>query len=491
MDLKEIILNEFKLGEDALNRIIAFGLEADDLQFLTEDDIRELFPLNMLRSRVRFRAKINDWKEKLSSDTSFDAENLTESSQNSQPSLKSLLQIMQESSNGRRILQYYEENSNLSNKEREGIIEIILDEYCIYQKRKLKPEDMKTLADEIIQLFSCEKKNYDYYYIPRQRKKSPSGKLFSKYFNIRTKLRKLSESHKAAFENDESMEMDQVVVKTEAVEYMDISVNLSLKNDLSKDTISWDEVLDKWRQTFTLRQSDLTTFTYVEFLSQWPKLKDKRAPELINIDFGFLFPKKQNLLKTKWSDFKNRVRLYYETNIRNSKSRDLFVLSKITKKLNCEDYILTLLLNSVLLPTAVFKNGEGNKSKKVSIEDANEGLVMELPSINDCHKKIEELNSKYYETNSGIQPYLIVEGNPSEGLKSFYIYLSGTIYKFNSFLDSLDICFKLYHVLNLKYPKVCEIPWTLIQKYLFEIDTVNDLKNANLSVMLTYLQSEN
>lgn len=48
------------------------------------------------------------------------------------------------------------------------------------------------------------------------------------------------------------------------------------------------------------------------------------------------------------------------------------------------------------------------------------------------------------------------------------------MYKYFSVLKALDYCFKIYHVLNLKYPKQSAIVWQFVQTFFYKIKTPYD-----------------
>lgn len=167
--------------------------------------------------------------------------------------------------------------------------------------------------------------------------------------------------------------------------------------------------------------------------------------------------------------------------------RSFFVFSFI----DCEDYIYAVLLNSLLLPFAWFKNSDGNSRKKATIQDANESFCLIIPTISEYKVKVEELVGKYFENKSTIQPFIVAVGINPESINEFYVYFDKTLYKFDNFLESLDICFKIFQVFNLKYPQACELPWNFIQQYFYEINTCFDKKNPNLTSLINFMQDSN
>ncbi|XP_055855860.1 uncharacterized protein LOC129919065 [Episyrphus balteatus] len=334
----------------------------------------------------------------------------------------------------------------------------------------------------------------EYYYIPRQHKKNPSGKLYTKYFNLKTKRRKWDISVQSSSSVDGPDTREAIAVqepeKSEESE-IDESMSLSLKNILKRDCNDWKETVDKWERTFSLRQTDAKKYSKPEFLMEWPLYNDARAPSLIDIDFKLMYPGREHLLKSKWDDFKKHILKYYQNNIKNPNSKSLLVQGNETNKIDCEDYVFAVLLNSILLPSARFKSLDGSSKRKATIQDANESFVLIIPTISNYKIKIDELTTKYYQSKLTIQPFIVAEGTDGENLKAFYVFFDKTLYKLDSFIEGLDLCFKIFQVFNLEYPKNCELPWNFIQQFFYEINTPYDLKTPSLTLLLNYMKQSN
>ncbi|XP_016955735.1 uncharacterized protein LOC108027571 isoform X3 [Drosophila biarmipes] len=85
-----------------------------------------------------------------------------------------------------------------------------------------------------------------------------------------------------------------------------------------------------------------------EFLKACPKYADWRSPDLIQIDFKLLFPGKEDALSGKWENFKEKISLYYESNIHSPSCRELLKTSTKAENIDSSDFIFTILLPSVL-----------------------------------------------------------------------------------------------------------------------------------------------
>lgn len=124
--------------------------------------------------------------------------------------------------------------------------------------------------------------------------------------------------------------------------------------------------------------------------------------------------------------------------------------------------------------------------KKVTIADSQDSFVLRLTTINDYKLQIDAVITKYYNAGLTIQPFLIVEGLSETDIKGFYIYFNQNLLKFNSFIECLDTCFKIFQTLSLKYPDASQLPWMFIQKFFYEINTVYDLKSANVASLINF-----
>lgn len=149
------------------------------------------------------------------------------------------------------------------------------------------------------------------------------------------------------------------------------------------------------------------------------------------------------------------------------------------------DFIYTILLNSVILPTARFSDKGGKNLRKISIPDANESFVIHLTTINNYENVITEINDKYYNRDLTIQPFILVVGDSIYSIDKCYVYFNKTLLIFDTFLKSLDVCFKILQTLSLEYPKGCLGPWLFIQEHFYEIKINNN--NINLSSIYSLL----
>lgn len=143
-------------------------------------------------------------------------------------------------------------------------------------------------------------------------------------------------------------------------------------------------------------------------------------------------------------------------------------------------------MNAVLQSPARFHSTNGKRKKKVRILDSQESFILRLATINNYQHQIDAVIHKYYSVGLTIQPFLLVEGLSDTDIKGFYVYFNNNLIKLSSFIDCLDICFKIFQILSLKYPEACKHPWIFIQKFFYDICTVFDFKSANVTSLINF-----
>jgi len=98
----------------------------------------------------------------------------------------------------------------------------------------------------------------------------------------------------------------------------------------------------------------------------------------------------------------------------------------------------------------------------------------------------EEKNKKSQRLQQTVQPYMIfVCGTESENqISEFYVIINNHIFKVESGLKAVDICFKSFFALNLNYPDESKQVWYFIQKYFYKIETKYDKCYQNVNNLI-------
>ncbi|XP_039970048.1 uncharacterized protein LOC120781955 [Bactrocera tryoni] len=138
--------------------------------------------------------------------------------------------------------------------------------------------------------------------------------------------------------------------------------------------------------------------------SEWPRYKDFRGYELVEIDFETLYPGKGNMLFLKLEKFYKEILKIFDRDIKDRVSRELFLkylhIDNISNE--CKYCISTILLHALLQPLRL------NKDKKPTIADAQTDFVTLVATCNDIQPTIIELKNQFAVRKEKLQPRIIV-----------------------------------------------------------------------------------
>lgn len=142
-------------------------------------------------------------------------------------------------------------------------------------------------------------------------------------------------------------------------------------------------------------------------------------------------------------------------------------------------------MHSILVPsTKVFNITNGKKiCTRFSIRDSQRSFIIDGNTVAGCE---EELLKKY-ETKTQIQPLILISGSILEP-KEIVIYFEGIKYRIHSALKAIDICFKIFFVFNLEYPKESLLVWSFIQKYFYNIFTNTDFNSPQINSLISNIE---
>jgi len=130
--------------------------------------------------------------------------------------------------------------------------------------------------------------------------------------------------------------------------------------------------------------------------------------------------------------------------------------------------VLIYLLHALFAPT----------SRKLTRDDQGKKNLIKY-SIKDSH--LEQLESR----GDPIQPFILIVGTifyPKEIL----VYFDTIMYKVDSILRSVEVCYNIFHLLNLEYPSQSSIVWLFVKKYFFGVTSPYDTPHPKL-IQIYYL----
>lgn len=88
-----------------------------------------------------------------------------------------------------------------------------------------------------------------------------------------------------------------------------------------------------------------------------------------------------------------------------------------------------------------------------------------------------------------LQPYVLVIGEFPQDIQRVFVSFLDHKYCFDSILKAIDVCFKLFYVLNFEYPLECEQVWFIVQQALYDIpQTKTQRVNAASNQFISFLR---
>lgn len=149
------------------------------------------------------------------------------------------------------------------------------------------------------------------------------------------------------------------------------------------------------------------------------------------------------------------------------------------------EQLIFLLLHVILRPS--LKRKLTNVVYRSTIKDSQKSFLLHAVTVNDVQNQLEQYKTALFKRGETLQPLIIAVGlNISDA--TFYVYYDEIKYKLPSFLTSLDTCFKIFHVLNLKYPCDCTEVWYFVQRYFYCIKRKEDQISPNILCLINDLK---
>ncbi|KYM97728.1 hypothetical protein ALC62_11588, partial [Cyphomyrmex costatus] len=143
-----------------------------------------------------------------------------------------------------------------------------------------------------------------------------------------------------------------------------------------------------------------------------------------------------------------------------------------------EDYILWLQNNSESFTTVQEYWGKTVVQRKA----VNNGTIHEyfnkFPCLKlplgytliagDLQRELQTRQDKLANFHLTAQPLPIIVGSNIDTIESCYVSVNDILYKVDTPLRAVDLCFKIFHVMNASYPPEAETAWTFIEQLVYK-----------------------
>jgi hypothetical protein len=212
---------------------------------------------------------------------------------------------------------------------------------------------------------------------------------------------------------------------------------------------------------------------------------------------------------------KNSIELFKKLSETTHKGNELYFLSRYFNKINLfriflsklcpikcfllllllffsdsQDCIIAMLLCGLICPTdryTVITKGI-KKQYKPTIINAQQSFVLLVENASDFGVKIQHCRDHYQVYGFKMQPMIFVVGKDVTQIEFSYVIFDGVYYKFDKFIDALDLCYKIFWVFGLHYQKECILNWQFIQKYFFGMKSVSEKSSPKINTLIQRLK---
>ncbi|KAL6256768.1 hypothetical protein P5V15_011705 [Pogonomyrmex californicus] len=111
---------------------------------------------------------------------------------------------------------------------------------------------------------------------------------------------------------------------------------------------------------------------------------------------------------------------------------------------------------------------------KASIALSRNSMIKYVTTCVDIIKIRQEVSDIANEIQTSIQLYIIIVGS-IKNVTNSYVTINEILYLTESTLETLNVCFKAFHVLKINYLDTSKHLWMLIQKGLYQFHTLWDI----------------
>ncbi|XP_013108451.2 uncharacterized protein LOC106087822 [Stomoxys calcitrans] len=369
---------------------------------------------------------------------------------------------------------------NLENKHRTKIAKAIIT--YIHDndpERKLSREEFIQLAQYIVEIFPTEVS--ETYYVPFRNRHLPKGKLYDAYNNNRTRLRAAGVISKR-----EKLDTEEKVVENSSVDDNEAFQDFQ-ESDLdilqSPRIESWDEVVMAWKKSHQYRQNELQNeqINALEYVDKYAVLQNEKCDELFEIDFKLMYPKAKSI--NEWRNYYYKV-MDKTKHMRDNWIRDIFKNIEDAENCNEEDSKLAfaLMLVPYIIPNPRYR-------RKQEIQECFITYSQSDPFAEDdqCEQQQQHTVKRLKIEN---EPKIYFVGNNCKPISHAYIDMPGLRMKFDKPLKAVEVCFKCFMAMKIRYPKSCFYVWVLIQQLIFGVKTKHDSILPNVTTLINDLSNE-
>ncbi|OXA55347.1 hypothetical protein Fcan01_09059 [Folsomia candida] len=230
------------------------------------------------------------------------------------------------------------------------------------------------------------------------------------------------------------------------------------KSWLCYSSTPFDQVAEYMAQTFRL--------------SQWPRLID--TPGMIDQDFSARHPGVSETMLHKWASISKQIWKFAKNAILDV-PREIGIIHNISDWSEEQINIGSLIVLPYLLSKSAYTKGS-KKRRKITAGQSSEFFIQFVKSNDDLEEfRMSESLRK--------QPFILCVGNLKNlEIQQSYIMVERRLILAESLVKAVDMCFKIFHVLQLQFPDECSSVWCFFDHSVFRIKEIKSPSSSVLSL---------
>ncbi|KAJ8674205.1 hypothetical protein QAD02_014671 [Eretmocerus hayati] len=407
---------------------------------------------------------------------------------------RSIDEILNENTEGKRVLDFYTSCKKLKNKHRNRLCHSLLEEA---EKNNLRVDNdvAHFLAVKVVQRFNGEVLE-TYFKAPVKKCNSTKNKsepAAGKLITIRNNRKTRETSHQKTLKNDKGhhKENENQPISNNAVKIV-VTEKIRIANEwLSNNQAPWKTVLEHWETGSPLRLEEILALDsddLSEIFAKWELYKHPSGSELIKIDFKYGKFSKIVITYDLWMEFITIVRQHADLNESDNILYEYLKLVDSTDEETGqgEKVAASLMALAHLVPPKFSKKFTRKEGYKPSVRSAKGTMVQNVSISGDLSRVRAEVVEQAAKRREKIQPYIIIVGE-LEAISDIYVNVDNVLYQVSSVLEAIDICFKVFFVFHLQFPYDSQHLWLMIQRGVYGITTDYDSEFPFMSHILDKL----
>ncbi|XP_013870629.1 uncharacterized protein LOC106522237 [Austrofundulus limnaeus] len=316
------------------------------------------------------------------------------------------------------------------------------------------------LASDLVQSFPSLKDSSssgrEIWYTPGRYHRPATGFLEERLRNIRKRLRSISRSRSMAQTSPQTPHGAPARALIPECNISDERAS-KLKEWLRNNSQPLSQVETYMQETAIYRAKCIrdNSWTIDQILQEFPHLMTKG---MIAQDFLLLHGDAASKLFENWLPFYAEKILH----LARQEGKLTLALDGLTTDAVGE---LALRQLPALLPPTAYKVGRGRGSEVVrhTVKECSLAFIdHKPPGTNMVEYLHEAMASRPY-------PYVLTLGNDKEHASQTFVITAGQALEQDTLLQAIDVCFKAFFILDIKYPKQCEHVWEFLQSVVYEM----------------------